>query len=426
MLTVKDRYLYEDGKPFFWLGDTAWLMLEKLSEDEIRHYFRSRSLLGYNVVQIVLLYSLPDKSGIQNGMPVYDRNTQAPEYFDFAEKVVSLAESYGMYTALLPAWGSYVTQGFLNESNVSEYAEFLGKRFSKHKNIIWIMGGDVRGDEKFNVFDAFGKALKAQDPDHLMSFHPFGRTLSARWFNSCSWLDFNMFQSGHRRYDQKMLQVWDDETAIWYGEDNWKYVDENNSFTPVKPCLDAEPSYEGIIQGLHDFSQPYWEEKDVRRYAYWSVFRGACGFTYGHNSIIQFYDPEKGSGAYGVRESWKTALHAPGSTQLQFLKSLMESVDFTEGRVCDDYLLTPQKERHYHISLFGGENFLFAYTFTGEAFKLSLKAYSGKKMEAFWMNPQSGVLTYEGTYEKKEEALFCPVKRYEDSNDWVLVLKEVN
>jgi hypothetical protein len=27
----------------------------------------------------------------------------------------------------------------------------------------------------------------------------------------------------------------------------------------------------------------------VRRYAYWSVFAGSCGHTYGHNAIMQFY-----------------------------------------------------------------------------------------------------------------------------------------
>ena len=40
----------------------------------------------------------------------------------------------------------------------------------------------------------------------------------------------------------------------------------------LKPVLDAEPSYEGIPQGLHDPAQPRWRDCDVRRYGYWSVF----------------------------------------------------------------------------------------------------------------------------------------------------------
>lgn len=61
MLQVKGTYLYEDGRPFYWLGDTAWLMFYNLDKEEIARYLKNRSLLGYNVVQVVLIYS-SDKS----------------------------------------------------------------------------------------------------------------------------------------------------------------------------------------------------------------------------------------------------------------------------------------------------------------------------------------------------------------------------
>jgi hypothetical protein len=50
------------------------------------------------------------------------------------------------------------------------------------------------------------------------------------------WLDFNMFQSGHRRYDQ-------DDTPGAKGEANWRYVNEDYAKEPPKPTLDGEPSY---------------------------------------------------------------------------------------------------------------------------------------------------------------------------------------
>jgi hypothetical protein len=93
-----------------------------------------------------------------------------------------------------------------------------------------------------------------------------------------------MFQSGHRRYDQ-------DDSELGYGQDNWKYVRDDYSLVPVKPTIDGEPSYEGIPQGLHDPAEPYWNENDVRRYAYWSVFAGGFGFTYGNNAVMQMNKP---------------------------------------------------------------------------------------------------------------------------------------
>lgn len=424
MLEVRKHYLYEDGKPFFWLGDTAWLLLEKLTMEEAKVYLKNRKSLGYNVIQAILFYTLPNKEGIQSGMPVYDKETYSREYFTFVNEVIAYAKTQGIYMALLPTWGSFFKREVLNEENVVEFAEFLVKEFAHHDNLVWVLGGDVKGDINLKGFDNFGKALRERDTEHLITFHPFGRTLSARWFNDCKWLDFNMFQSGHRRYDQRLLRSWDDVTENYYGEDAWRYVVENFEYENSKPCLDGEPSYEGIVQGLLDKREDFWEAKDVRRYAYWSVFEGACGFTYGNNSIIQFYDPQKGPGAYGVRESWQEGLHSEGGAELQYLKQLMESVDFTAGCAHEDYLVSPQRERYHRISVFAGEDFLFAYDYSGDPFELSLESYKDKTMDVYWMNPQNGSMSYVETLTNIKSKLFRPTKRHEASNDWVLVIKK--
>lgn len=425
MLSVKDGYLYENGKPFFWLGDTAWLLYENLNEHEAEEYIKNRAGLGYNVLQTVLFYSMPDKKSIRDGMPVLGKDIFGEEYFSFVEKVFEIAAKYNIYIALLPCWGSYVKKEVLKLEDVPRFTDFLVKRFAHNENLVWVLGGDVKGDVNLQLFNSLGNALKEKDGKHLISFHPFGRTLSARWFNEESWLDFNMFQSGHRRYDQKNLKQWDDFTEIYYGEDSWKYVEENKKFKTVKPCLDAEPSYEGIVQGLHDFDEPYWEACDVRRYAYWSVFEGACGFTYGNNAIIQFYSDSLSYGAYGIRESWRAAVHAEGGGQLQYLKRLCESVEFTSGEPRPDLLLSPQKERYHRVSVFAGKDYIFAYTYTGDKFEVSLKPFEGKKAEAYWLNPASGVLSYMGIIEGKESLSVRPTQRHELSNDWVLVIKSV-
>ena len=84
-----------------------------------------------------------------------------------------------------------------------------------------------------------------------------------------------------------------------------------------------------MVQGLHDKKQPYWKAADVRRYAYWNVFAGAAGHTYGHNSIMQFYDNLSEEGAFGARYLWSDAVHHPGGAQMIHLKRLMQSVDLS-------------------------------------------------------------------------------------------------
>ena len=34
--------MYESQKPFFWLGDTAWLLFQKLSYEETQMYIKDR------------------------------------------------------------------------------------------------------------------------------------------------------------------------------------------------------------------------------------------------------------------------------------------------------------------------------------------------------------------------------------------------
>lgn len=419
------RYLMEGDKPFFWLGDTAWLMFLKLDEDEIYTYLRNRKEKGYNVIQTVLIQSPQD---VESSLASGRKDVKKSEYWEFVDRVLNMAEQMGLYIGLLPAWGSLVKSNILNMETMRTYANFLGKRYQNRKNLIWILGGDVRGDVGYDVFCLEGEILKSYNPERIIAYHPFGRTSSSLWFHNEPWLDMNLFQSGHRRYDQASLGEWDDnaERETFFGEDNWKYVDRDLSYDIVKPTLDAEPSYEGIPQGLHNPRNPYWEEWDVRRYAYWSVFAGAAGHTYGSNAIMQFYDDFNERGAYGVRELWQDAMHHPGCAQLGYLKNLMESVDFINGKADDSLLLFGQKERYHRISVFAGEDYILCYDYMGDEFLLDLRRFQNMALDAWWMDPRNNSLSYITTIKGQEKWLASPVARKEKANDWVLILKKAD
>lgn len=379
------------------------------------------------MIQAVLMYA-SDEYQITGDMPYKLKDHLSNEYWEFCDRVIDLANDLDLYFALLPNWGSFVKNNVLTVDSTKEYATFLGKRYQDGKNNIWVLGGDARGDINPEIHDVFGKVFKQYNPNRLVTFHPFGRTASYLWFQEKPWLDFNMFQSGHRRYDQLDLKTWDDNDLRedTYGEDCWKYVQKNSTFKNHKPIIDAEPSYEGIVQGLHDIKEPYWEAKDVRRYAYWGVFEGAVGFTYGNNTIIQFYKSDDPHGSYGVREPWTEGLHSEGGAQMQYLKNLMMSVDFTHGKQRNDLLISGQNEKYHRISVFAGEKFIFVYDYMGDRFELSLKDYKDKKMCAYWMNPQNDSMSFIDCLRGLDSKDFIPTQRHENSNDCVLILKEEN
>lgn len=56
------RYLqHENGAPFFWQGDTGWLLFQRLNRDEVKQYFANRRDKGFNVIQSVFFQFYTDK-----------------------------------------------------------------------------------------------------------------------------------------------------------------------------------------------------------------------------------------------------------------------------------------------------------------------------------------------------------------------------
>ena len=60
VVSENQRYIvHENGKPFFWLGNTAWLLPERLNRDEVGFFLSKDREAGYNVEQIQVLNAIP-------------------------------------------------------------------------------------------------------------------------------------------------------------------------------------------------------------------------------------------------------------------------------------------------------------------------------------------------------------------------------
>lgn len=310
----------------------------------------------------------------------------------------------------------------MNVEEAKAYGTFLAERYKDNPNIVWIIGGDTRGDVKTEVWKTLARTIRSIDKNHLMTFHPFGRTMSATWFNDADWLDFNMFQSGHRRYGQTKGDG-DNLADSNVAEDNWRYVEASLAKNPLKPVLDAEPSYEGIPHGLHNPKECRWTADDVRRYAYWSVFAGSFGHTYGNNSIMQFYR-EGYAPAYGAQETWQEALKDEGFNQMKYLKELMLRFPFFERIPDQSVIAGTNGERYDRAIATRGNDYLLVYNYSARPMQIDLTKISGEKKKAWWFNPQNGSMTYIGEFENKV-ADFQYDAPYMRGEDRVLVVTDV-
>lgn len=421
----------EKGNPFFWLGDTGWLLFSKLNREDTEKYLSDRAAKGFNVVQIMMLHTLGvkniygDSALIKQNVAhplVTDGNTFADttqyDFWDHMDFVIDKAAEKGLYVGLVPVWGSNVKSGHVSKTDIATYAAWIANRYKNRSNIIWLNGGDIMGSDSIDTWKTIGNTINDIDTAHLITFHPFGRKASSIWFHNEKWLDFNMFQSGHRRYDQ-------DDSESAFGEDNWKYVENDYAKIPVKPTIDGEPSYEGIPQGLHDTLQPFWKAEDVRRYAYWSVFAGGFGFTYGHSAVMQFYKPGDKNAAYGAKKYWNEAINDPGAGQMQFLKKLMLSRPFLE-RVPDQSLIAGENGLKYErLIATRGNDYAMIYTYTGRNIPVQMGKIAGAKVKASWYKPADGTTIEIGEFENTGTHEFDPPGEPTNGNDWVLLLDSV-
>lgn len=191
---------------------------------------------------------------------------------------------------------------------------------------------------------------------------------------------------------------------------------------PMKPVIDGEPVYEDIPQGLHDPNETRWHDGDVRRYAYWSVFAGSFGHTYGHNDIMQFIKPGVigAFGADGSKKTWVDALKDPGYNQMKYLKSLMLSVPYFERIPDQSVIAGVNGERYDRAIATRGNDYLMVYNYTGRPMQIDLTKISGAKKNVWWYNTKNGKLTYIGEYDNKITT-FQYDAGYMSGNDQVLI-----
>lgn len=439
----------DDGRPFFWLGDTAWQLVHSTTRDECDYYMRTRARQGFTVIQAVVLAEMDGvkKTSAFGERPFVDDDPSRPNesYFDRVVEVADTAASYGLYVALLPAWGDKVTAPWgagprlftLDNLPVARaYGRYLGRKLRGRTNVVWMLGGDrpahLDGSKPTDWENVAAKnagfatdydwtpiwreiatgITEGSETKPVCLYHPQpGLVGTATFLHREPWLTINGFQSGHGGGHDMPI---------------WEWIARDWSLTPAKPTLDLEPNYED-----HPFnpwprwdpSTGYFRDHDVRKQTYRSVFAGGCGVTYGHHAVWGFVGTRNDVINHADRD-WVSALHRPAAEQMHFLRELVESRPFF-SRVPDQSMLTAgagSGGQHLQATRDEAGSYAFVYFPQNDlTATVDLGKLRSKRVRASWYDPRTGFTSQIGEVDGGAPREF---RSPPFGPDWVLVLDD--
>jgi hypothetical protein len=437
-VSVDHRSLELSGRPFFYLGDTAWTLFKRLDRDEVELYLSNRAAKGFTVIQAYVVRGLEMRNRAGE-LPLVDHDPGRPNegFFANVDHVVRRANEHGLVMGMVATLGEHVThrpesihyapgEQVFTVDNARRFGEIMGRRY-RDAALFWLLGGD-RGPapDDLAIWDAMAYGFKeGSQGEHLVSWHDGGGHSSSEMFHGRDWLDFNTVQSIHRSADP-----------------NYRLIAIDYSLAPVKPTLDMESRYEGHpdlriqsqreVFGTDQEPVARIDPFQVREAAYWAVFAGAAGHGYGHNDLWQFHDPARGEtqAEYShpyikPSNAWQVSMDAHGAFGVGYLRRLMEARPWYLAEPYPAIITAAPNDGEDRASALRARDGSFALVHLtwGSPVTVDLELLTPATVRCSWWDPRTGTGRAFEERPGAGQATFVPPTSGEGV-DWVLVLDD--
>jgi len=327
-VSTNGRYLVDQNNiPFLITGDNPHALLGMGSTADAESFFADRQAHGFNAVWMNLLVATPayydarDDGSTPDGIRPftgyiaggsdsahYDLTKPNEAYFVRVAEMITAAANHGLVVFLdpidtcctgAPRRGVWL-QALLNNglSAAAAYGKYVGERFQRFDNIIWLHGDDFntwQTPEDDAVVRAVAKAIKAAEP---LALH----TVELNVPTSSS-LD-----------DQAWAPIISLNSTYTYSP---TYIEMLHSYNqkPVMPAYLVEAHYDlEKVGDPTDYGTPWV----LRRQGYWTMLSGGTGQLYGNAYTWPFIS------------GWKFHIDTVGVSQLTIWKEFFSSLPWQD------------------------------------------------------------------------------------------------
>jgi Protein of unknown function (DUF4038)/Putative collagen-binding domain of a collagenase len=414
-LSSNRRYLVDQRNvPFMIVGDSPQALIGNLGVKDAAHYIANRKAAGFNTLWVNLLCAkytgCRDDGTTFDGIKPFrnpgDLSTPNPPYFARADAIIRLAAKAGIVVLLDPietgGWLNVLRKNGLAKDRA--YGRFLGRRYKRFGNIVWMSGNDFQTwikTEDDAVVLAVAQGIRSADPAHLQT------------------VELDYLDSGSRD-DPRWGSLISLSAAYTYYPTYGRVLREHN-YKPPLPVFMVEAGYE-FEQNSSSISKG--DPPILRRQEYWSILSGATGQLYGNHYTWQF------------AEGWKDHLDTRGSVQIGYLVKLFAGRRWfrlvpdqahrivtagygnftTSGTVASSNYVTTAFTRDGTLAV--------SYLPVGGTVTVNMSRFAGR-VQARWYDPSKG--TYASVAgspfpRSRQVRLTTPGKNGDGDRDWVLVL----
>ncbi len=411
-LKVSDnrRHLaYAEGTPFLWIGDTAWAVPQRATDDEWEAYLADRAAKHFTVIQVGPASEWAGETDRQGQRPFTDKACAQwnPAYWQSFERKLERANEQGLVVLLV---------GLMEP--VRRYPE-SNQACLFARNIVARLFGNVvvfspSFDSEFMpLANEVGRATREATAAHLITQHPGTPwnqptpTISDRYYDE-PYLDIAAVQSGHNAGNRD----WCAHHAIEWTLHLYRHE-------PHKPVINLEAMYDA--QG-----ESGWQAVDARGLAWRTWLSGAMGYTYGAGDL-----PPKvpqGSGAVWKwvtdpekYDFWKKALQWESAFQMQYLHDFLAALEWWRLEPAHELIRNQPDDvtRRMVLAKTAAGDLAVAYLPNNEAIEVDFSVFPAP-LAGRWFDPVRGGYTpLSGRIANKGIHRFVPLAK----GDWVLLLQ---
>lgn len=383
-VSANGRYFVDqDGKPFFWLGDTQWELFRCVSAADAAAILERRKQQGFTVFQIMIT-GVGDgaKPNLAGQPPWIGDDPAAPNeaYFQNVDAVVEQARQQGMILALGVFHQTQTAR--ITPANARAYAKWVAQRYRAVPNIVWSMYPKAT-PEYIPVLRELAAGLQEGDGgSHLITVHPDPSPTSSSFIHEESWLDFNSIQT------YNPYELIDGMVRADYAR------------TPIKPVVMAEGGYEGVKSNALEMPLA------TRRQAYWTHLAGGH-YSYGHND--NWVSPA----------AWRDWIDSSGALHLGLYKRIVTGCPAWWDLIPDQSLFARGEGdglTHNAAARSAGGDWVLVYLSHNAPVSLRMdRLTAGSAVEAVWIDPSTGEKTAIGTFANTGISEFTPPASWQDA-----------